>query len=107
MCASETIVLVTVVPMFAPITIGTALATGSGFSGAATRPTIREVVTDELCTIVVARMPTISPRKGFAVAAKKESSSRCPSDLKPSPRPFTPSRKRKSRPSTARARAAG
>ena len=33
--------------------------------------TIMEVVTDELCTTVVASSPTTSPMNGFSVAAKK------------------------------------
>jgi len=51
--------------------MGMASATGSGFSGAATRPTMSEVDTDELCTSVVARIPIIRPMKGLEVAAKK------------------------------------
>jgi hypothetical protein len=50
-----------------------AFTTGSGFSGAATIPTTIEVVTDELCTNVVAKMPTIRPTKGFSVARKNVS----------------------------------
>ena len=107
MCAIETSVFVTVVPMFAPMIIGIALARGSGFAGAATRPTIREVETEELCTRVVARTPTIRPMKGFSVARKKESSNPAPSDLNPSPRPLTPTRKTKSSRSTRAARTRG
>ncbi len=69
MCASDTIVAVTVVPMLAPITIGMAFANGRGFSGAATNATTIEVVTDELCTTVVATKPTRKPMNGFKVAA--------------------------------------
>ena len=68
MCASETSVFVTVVPMLLPMIIGIAFATGSGSVGAATMPTMIDVVTDELCTRVVARTPTISPTNGLAVA---------------------------------------
>lgn len=97
MCPNETMVLVTVVPMFAPMIIGTALAIGKASPGAATSPTMSAVDTEELCTMVVARMPTISPMNGFSVAAKKLSSNPPPSDLKPSPKPFTPTRKTKRR----------
>ena len=47
MCASAAIVFVTVVPMLAPMIIGTAFTIGRGLSGAATKPTIIAVVTDE------------------------------------------------------------
>ncbi len=87
-------VLVTVVPMLAPMIMGTALATGMGFTGAATSPTIMEVVTDELCTRVVARIPTINPMKGLWVASKKLSRVSSPRSRKPAPRPLTPTRKR-------------
>jgi len=61
-------VLVTVVPMLAPMIMGTAEATPSWPDP--TRPTIKAVVTDELCTRVVARIPTNSPRIGFIPSAK-------------------------------------
>ncbi len=89
------------------LTIGIAFAIGSGLSGAATSATINEVVTDELCINVVARIPTISAKNGFSVASKKSSRTPLLSDLKPSPRPFTPTRKTYSRASTASARTAG
>jgi hypothetical protein len=80
---------------------------GSGFSGAATKATIMEVVTDELCMMLVARMPMRSPIKGFSVVVKKESRTSFPSILKPSPSPLTPMRKMKRRPRTAAARKRG
>ncbi len=46
---------VTVVPMFAPITIGTADATGR--TPAPTSPTIVDVVTEDDCTSTVASTP--------------------------------------------------
>ena len=92
MWASEAIVFVTVVPMLAPMINGTALATGIGFSGAATNPTIIAVVTDELCTRVVVKMPIMRPTNGFSVAAKNESSTPSPSARKPAPRPLTATR---------------
>ena len=97
-------VAVTVVPMLAPITIGIALASGNGFSGAATRATIIEVVTDELCTTVVANSPTTRPTNGFSVAAKKLWIRSSPSRRKPDPSPLTPSRKTNSRDSAASGR---
>ena len=93
MWASDTIVLVTVVPMLAPMIIGTALAMGSGLSGAATNPTMSDVVTDELCIRVVARIPTISPISGLLVLVKNASNTSDPRLLNPSPSPFIPARK--------------
>ena len=90
--ASDTTVAVTVVPMLAPITIGTALASGSGCSGAATSATIIEVVTDELWTSVVASRPARRPTSGFSVAAKKLPIRSSPSSLNPEPSPLTPIR---------------
>jgi hypothetical protein len=52
-----------------------------------------QVVTDELCTTVMASSPTMSPMNGFSVAAKKPSSRSPPSSSKPSPGPLMPSRK--------------
>ena len=46
MCPKDTIVLVTVVPMFAPITIG--IAPASDKAPLLTIPTINEVVVEEL-----------------------------------------------------------
>ena len=97
MCPSDTSVDVTVVPMFAPMIMGTALASGSGLSGAATSATTIEVVTDELCMIVVASNPTINPMNGFSVVRKKLSRRSLPSSSKPSPSPLTPSRKTNNR----------
>ncbi len=71
MWARDTSVFVTVVPMLAPMIIGTALAIGSAFSGAATSPTISEVETEELWTRVVARIPTMRPMNGFSVACEE------------------------------------
>ena len=104
--ASETIVAVTVVPMLAPMIIGIALARGSGFSGAATRPTTIAVVTDELWTTVVASNPTINPKNGFDVAAKKLWMKSSPSSRNPSPSPLTPARKTNRRATAARRRGA-
>ena len=100
-CASDTTVAVTVVPMLAPITIGMALASGNGFSGAATSATIIDVVTDELWTSVVASRPTTRPTNGFSVAAKKLWIRSSPSSRNPEPRPLTPSRKKNSSSRTA------
>jgi len=43
--------------------IGIAYATGR--TPPPTSPTMREVVVDELCTRLVARIPVNNPRKGF------------------------------------------
>lgn len=104
MCANETTVQVTVVPILAPIIIGTALANGRGFSGAATSPTIIDVDTDELCTSVVASTPTKIPTKGFAVRLKKLSRKSVPNSLNPSPSPLTPSKNTNSKNKTDRTR---
>lgn len=106
MWASDTTVAVTVVPMLAPMTIGTALDRGNGFSGAATRATIIDVVTDELWTRVVAKRPTTRPTKGFSVAVKNDWMTSSPRSLNPSPRPLTPRRKTKRRPKAVRRRGA-
>ena len=76
-------VFVTVVPMLAPMIIGTAFSTGNGLSGAATSPTIIEVDTEELCTSVVASTPTINATNGLAVATKNKSSRSPPSSWNP------------------------
>ena len=57
--------LVTEVPMLAPMTIGIALA--NGIMPDATRRTISEVVVDDDCTIEVASIPIIKARTGFSV----------------------------------------
>ena len=93
MWASAAMVLVTVVPMFAPMIMGMAWVTESGLSAAATKPTMVAVVTEELCTSVVARMPTINAVNGFSVAVKNESTNGPLSASNPFPNPLTPTKK--------------
>ena len=57
---------VTVVPMFAPITTGTACA--SVIRPTLTKPTIITVVAEELFTITVTAAPVATPRNRFLVA---------------------------------------
>lgn len=59
MCPKETNMLVTVVPMFAPMTMGMALVMVR--LPPPTRATTTEVVADELWTMDVERMPTTNP----------------------------------------------
>ena len=93
--------------MLAPMIIGTAFASGSGFSGAATSPTTIDVVTDELWTRVVASNPTMSAINGLEVALKNASSKSPPRSLKPSPSPRTPTKKTKSKTTSTAADASG
>ena len=66
MNASETIVLVIVVPMLAPITIGMALSTV--IEPAATKAITSEVVVELLWNRAVMRIPINNPLNGFDVA---------------------------------------
>ena len=59
-------VLVTVVPILAPITIGIALS--RLMVPAATIATVKEVVVELLCMIAVVRIPIKKPTNGFEVA---------------------------------------
>ena len=68
-CPMDTSMLVTLVPILAPMTIGTAVATG--ISPVATSPTVKEVVKDELWTSGVIRMPTNRPASGLAARVKR------------------------------------
>ena len=68
MLPSAANVLVTVVPMFAPMIIGTARF--SGIVPAPTIPTIVAVETDDDCTSTVARTPTNSPANGLATVER-------------------------------------
>ena len=109
--AIETRVLVTEVPMLAPMMIGIAPSMVS--APAATSPTVIEVVVDELCTRLVARMPTRSPTNGFAVRAISSSANPFPKSLNDRPIRSRPRKKANSRatsesgPSHARARERG
>jgi len=71
MCPSDTSVFVTVVPMLAPITIGTASSTP--ITPDATRPTMIDVDADDDCTSTVPRMPMHSAAIGFVAAENSRS----------------------------------
>ena len=85
MCPNDTSVLVTDVPIFAPMTIG--IADRKGTTPAATIPTKIEVVKDELWTKLVVRMPTNNPMNGFAVVEISTSANPRPNNLNPAPIP--------------------
>ena len=78
-----TMVLVTVVPMLAPMMMGTALVTVS--APPATMPTTIEVVLDELWISEVASRPIIRPITGLVVVAISCSLNPLPSILKAAP----------------------
>jgi hypothetical protein len=84
-------VLVTVVPMFAPITIGTAYSTGS--TPAPTRPTMVDVDTDDDWTNTVAKTPAARPAIGLATEEKTWSTKSLPKALIPVSSDLTPARK--------------
>ena len=59
---------------------------------AATRPTIRLVVVEELCTMVVARIPMNNPTMGDCVASSSFAAVSLNSPLKAAPMPPIPIR---------------
>ena len=73
--------LVMVVPMLAPMTIAIAFSTLS--SPAATAVTISEVLVEELWTSTVARMPSMTPLKGFSATSNILAESFPPTSLNP------------------------
>ena len=77
--ASETSVLVTEVPMLAPMIMGMALATVRALLP--TSPTTMEVVLEELWTTEVDRMPMKRPTMGFEVPAIKASAKPFPNSF--------------------------
>ena len=79
----DTIVLVTVVPIFAPITIGMAFAIER--LPPATRPTTMDVVEEEDWIIEVARIPMNRPTIGFVVVAIRVSANPSPNNLREAP----------------------
>ena len=83
---------VTVVPMLAPMIIGTAASTGN--NPVPTRPTIVEVVTDEDWATTVARMPTHSAAIGFLTLVNNCSWMPSPSDEMPPSSTEMPTRNR-------------
>ena len=84
--------MVTVVPILAPMIIGTANSTERDPDP--TRATIVEVDTDDDCTRTVARTPTNSPAIGFETRSNKESVKSAPNAFIPDSSPFTPTRNR-------------
>ena len=91
-CPSETSVFVIVVPMFAPMIMGTAASMES--TPAPTSPTSVAVVTDEDCTSTVARMPANSPASGLSTLSSSPSVKSAPSSLMPASSIEMPTRKR-------------
>ena len=71
---------VTVVPMFAPMIIGTALLIES--TPEATKATTIDVVVPELWIILVTKIPINKPTKGFEVVAIRPSAKGAPKPLK-------------------------
>ena len=92
MWPSETSLAVTVVPMLAPMTMKMALRTP--MASAATIPIMMLVVVDELCTMVVARMPMNRPINGEEVASRIFCENSLPNNLKEYPIPPIPTRNR-------------
>ena len=84
--------LVTVVPMLAPMIIGT--ASGIASVPAPTKPTIVAVDTEDDWTSTVASIPTNSPASGFETLSKRLSVKSEPKDLIPDSSALTPTRKR-------------
>ena len=75
-----TSVHVTVVPIFAPMTIGIALLMER--TPDATKTTTMDVVVPELWIILVTRIPMNKPTKGFEVVAIRPSAKGAPKPLK-------------------------
>jgi len=90
MWPSETSVFVTVVPMFAPMTIGTAASTLS--APEATSPTITEVEADDDWTRTVPRIPMQSAAIGLEAAENNCSCVSSPMILMPVSSDETPTR---------------
>ncbi len=103
MLPTDASVLVTLVPMLAPITIGTAAPTLS--TPEATRPTIVDVVTDEDWTSTVASTPTNRPAIGELTRVNSASWTSLPRAAMPSDSSPTPARKTYSSRSTSSPRA--
>jgi hypothetical protein len=88
----ETIILVTVVPMFAPIIMGTAPPKFN--APLLTIPTINEVVVEELWKIVVERIPINKAINGLLVVESMLSANPPPKCLIAVDNPFIPTRNR-------------
>ena len=91
-CPIETIVFVTVVPMFAPMIIG--IAPVKVMAPPETIPTMRDVVVEELWNKVVAKIPINSEIKGSPVAVMMPFAKSPPNCFMPEERPLIPTRKR-------------
>ena len=97
MCGKEkrclvTMVLVTEVPIFAPMMIGIACRTDN--TSAPTKPTTILVLVDEDCTKTVAKMPTMRPAMGLSEKVNRFPAPLLPSALKEPPMRSRPKRKR-------------
>ncbi len=90
MWPSDTSVLVTVVPMLAPMIIGTASSTPS--APEATRPTITDVDAEDDWTRTVPRMPMHSAAIGLSAAENRRSWVSSPMILMPDSSDDTPTR---------------
>ena len=82
-CARETIVFVTVVPIFAPMIIGTAFSNDS--AAVPTNPTTSDVVVEDDWITDVAKIPITSPTIGFDVVCRIDSATPLPISLNASP----------------------
>ena len=92
MCPTDTIVFVTVVPMFAPIIIGIELAIVR--LPLLTIPTIKDVVVDELWKSTVAKIPMNNATKGSLVVVKTVSAKSEPIRFIAEDIPAIPTKKR-------------
>ena len=81
--ASETRILVTDVPILAPITMGMALVIF--ITPLPTIPTTIDVVEEELCIIEVAKIPIKRPTKGLEVVLIKDSANPLPNIFRDAP----------------------
>jgi hypothetical protein len=102
---SDASVLVTVVPMLAPMIIGTAKPTGS--VPAPTSPTMVAVDTEEDCTSTVARIPANRPARGLETLSSSPSWKPSPMAAMPDSSRATPTRKPYRATTTIVARATG
>ena len=80
MCPRETKRFVTDVPTFAPIMMGIAFVMESAL--APTIPTTTQVVVEELCTRLVAKIPITSPIIGLDVVSMSCWAKSSPNNLK-------------------------
>mmetsp|Transcript_29292 Transcript_29292/g.66409 ORF Transcript_29292/g.66409 Transcript_29292/m.66409 type:complete len:243 (-) Transcript_29292:14-742(-) len=88
----ETMVLVTEVPMLAPMMTG--MAAFTVMVSAPTRPTTIDVLVDDDWTMTVARIPVMRPARGFSTAVNILPAPLPPRHLKASPSICRPTRKK-------------